>query len=104
MEKYILDANGNPVPADLDTWAKWYETNRESRRVALDEFDNIRVSTVFLALNHNWGDGPPLLFETMVFGGKMDEYMRRYSTRKEAENGHKEVVSMVKQYLAIGKK
>lgn len=28
-----------------------------------------RVSTVWLGLDHNWGGGEPLLFETMSFGG-----------------------------------
>ena len=31
---------------------------------------NVRVSTIFLGLDHNvFGDRPPELFETMVFGG-----------------------------------
>jgi hypothetical protein len=27
------------------------------------------VSTVFLAMDHQWGEGLPLLFETVVLGG-----------------------------------
>lgn len=54
------------------------------------------VSTVWLGLDHGWGDGKPLIFETMVFGGSMaDELCQRYSTEAEAEAGHREVVATV---------
>lgn len=55
------------------------------------------VSTVFLGLDHQYGDGPPLLFETMVFGGPLDHEMNRYSTWNEAEKGHQEMVERVSQ-------
>lgn len=29
----------------------------------------VNVSTVFLAIDHAFGDGPPVLYETMIFGG-----------------------------------
>lgn len=54
------------------------------------------VSTVWLGLNHNWGDGPPLIFETMVFsrvGGWSDDlYIERYSTIRQARDGHNRIV------------
>lgn len=47
------------------------------------------VSTVFLGCDHNWsGEGPPVLFETMVFGGPLDEEQVRYCTLAEARAGH----------------
>jgi hypothetical protein len=52
----------------------------------------VRVSTVFLVMNHNHFGGPPILFETMVFGGPMDQEQRRCSTWAEAEAQHWEVV------------
>jgi hypothetical protein len=66
------------------------------RRVARDEFDGIMVSTVFLVLNHAFGDGPPLWFETMVFGGADDQYCDRYHTWADAEAGHAAVVAKLK--------
>jgi hypothetical protein len=53
-------------------------------RVARDEFivdgADVLVSTVFLAIDHNFGrDGEPVLFETMVFRGEEREQYR-YST------------------------
>ena len=52
---------------------------------------------VFLGLDHSFGSGPPLLFETMVFGGPLDEEMDRYTTWDEAEAGHKAMVKRVQE-------
>ena len=55
----------------------------DERKVANDEVGNYRVSTVCLVIDHNWGGGPPLIFETMIFGdGPLDKWQRRYSTPK----------------------
>jgi hypothetical protein len=61
---YILDDAGNPVPCDdLQQWAQWYETANAKRIVAQDDVaDGVKVSTVFLGLDHNYGEGPPLLY------------------------------------------
>ena len=60
------------------------------------------VSTVWLGLDHNYlGDGPPLIFETMVFRGKgrdrraVDSILRRYTTKEEALGGHAETLKTV---------
>ena len=69
-----------------------------SQKVCTDEFlsgsERIQVSTAFLlGVNHRWmNDAEPLLFETMVFGGTMDQAQWRYSTWEQAEAGHQEVV------------
>ena len=62
--------------------------------------DGVTISTVFLGLDHAWGDGPPLLFETMIFGGSHDQYQERYSSKKEALAGHKQAVAMVEREQA----
>jgi len=94
--KYILEGHKAVRCDSLFEWAKWYET--ADRHVAkTDISDEVNVSTVFLGLNHNYGDGEPILFETMVFGGKHDEEMERYSTWEEAEEGHKRWVDKFKQ-------
>lgn len=56
---------------------------------------DVRVSTVFLGLDHRFGDGPPLLFETMAFVGHDDVGMERYSTWQEAEEGHARWVAKI---------
>lgn len=85
-DKYILEGR-TPVPADLMTWARWYET--ADRTVAKSAVGPYRVSTVFLGLNHAFGDGPPLIFETMVFGPDSDDvWCERCSTWDQAEAQH----------------
>lgn len=93
--KYYILRNRKPVTVDDPLeWARRF-ANMAERRVAEDvikqpEHDPVRVSTVFLGIDHNWSDeGPPLLFETMVFGGPLDQTMYRYSTWEEAVAGHK---------------
>ena len=95
VKKFILDEDRNPVPTeDTIAWALWYENANEQRLVAhtnVNEF--VSVSTVFLGLNYQFGDGPPILFETRVYGGDEDGYQRRYATWEEAEAGHKEALA-----------
>lgn len=91
MSHYVLDGH-EPVLVDLLTWASWFE--KAERRVAEDELpDGVRVSTVFLGLDHGLG-GSVELFETMVFGGEHDGYQARYVTWDQAESGHREAVAM----------
>jgi hypothetical protein len=95
--RYIL-VGQTPVPEpNLETWAIWFET--ADRIVARDEVGASLVSTVFLGLDHSFGKGPPILFETMVFtdgDGGADE--RRCSTWAEAETQHREVVEQLKRW------
>jgi len=94
-DKYILDGK-TPVPVDLMTWARWFET--ADRSVAQTIVGNKRVSTVFLGIDHRFGDGPPLLFETMIFNGPDDgEYQERCSTWEEAEAMHERAVHVAQQ-------
>lgn len=94
-DKYILDGH-EPKPVDLMTWARWFESNRDTRHVAVTDHPLGKVSTVFLGLDHSFGArGAPLLFETMVFGGAMDGEMDRYATWDEAEAGHAAMVARV---------
>ncbi len=93
MINYIL--NGHEVVGEPDVlaWGKWFES--ADRAVDKTEKDDVKVSTVFLGLDHNFEGGVPLLFETMVFGGSLDQDMERYSTWEEAERGHKEMCEKV---------
>jgi hypothetical protein len=107
---YILDQDGNPVPVeDVRDWGEWFEANTEARIVARDRdeggvYKEIWVSTVFLGLDHNYfDDGPPLLFETMVFGGPLEGQCDRYSTRAEALAGHQAMCRQVKEAISNGR-
>lgn len=70
------------------------------RRVALTEIGSVQISTVFLGLNHAWDDGPPMLFETMVFGGPLSDEQDRCSTYDEAEAMHERMCERVRQSIA----
>lgn len=66
------------------------------RHVALSMQGDVRVSTVFLGLDHSFREsGPPILFETMAFIGHEAAGQERYSTWEEAEAGHARWVAQV---------
>jgi hypothetical protein len=57
-----------------------------------------RVSTVFLGLDHRFGtEGPPILFETMIFCSNkdVDGYQMRCSTWEEAERMHRVALAVL---------
>lgn len=103
--KYILDGKTPKPIHDLIAWAKWFE-NGENRRVAEKyigvffcgfQIDTIRVSTIFLGMDHNFLQiGPPVLFETMIFGGPRDGWQERCCTWEEAEKMHEEAIGIAK--------
>jgi len=74
-----------------------------NKRVGDTNVGELRVSTVWLGLNHAFGPGPPLIFETMVFGlDDGEELMFRYSTLEEAEAGHLRVVNRLVALEKLG--
>jgi len=93
MTELYFDRGGNPV--EMMEWARLHADDN-IKRVALEEREGISVSTVWLGLNHRLGgDGPPLIFETMIFGGDHDQDQWRYATEAEALEGHAEAVASV---------
>lgn len=93
---YIYDEAGKPVVTDATTMAKWLTNDR--RRLAWDEIGSLKVSTVFLGINHQWEEGPPVLWETMVFGlsDDADEIQVRYTSQAAALIGHHRVCAKVR--------
>jgi len=57
----------------------------------------VSISTVWLGLDHSWWGGPPIIFETMIFGGAHDEAQWRYATHLEAIQGHADAVALVRR-------
>jgi len=82
---YRLDQNHIPVPVESALEMQWV-------RVAYTKLLGVWVSTVFLALDHCWDSGHPVLFETMIFGGLLDQEQYRYHTWEEAVVGHRRAV------------
>ena len=75
----------------------WYKRkNPLSTQLFKSNFGEVDVSTIFMAMDHSFGDdGEPILFETMVFGGEHDNYQERYHTYDRAEEGHRRICEMV---------
>lgn len=98
---YLLNDDHTYRPCTLSEWSEQFEKMREKKRIAYDEINDCRVSTVWLGIDHNhFGyltEGAPLLFETMVFKGDTsnDIYMDRYSTSEQAKAGHKKALEWV---------
>lgn len=94
-DMYVLDGDKSiRLASSIEEWGD----NRKDGawRVALDEIDGARVSTVFLGIDHRYLEPRPVLFETMVFGGPLDGEMDRCSTWDEAEQMHANMLRRVR--------
>lgn len=95
---YILVGKEHKVVSLLE-WAEFMENG--DRAVAKTQIGVVSISTVFLGIDHGWGEGEPVLYETMIFGGDFDSYQTRSCTWEEAEEAHKEAVSLVVQRMSL---
>lgn len=101
MYDMYYDINGQPI-----TEEEWFYSRRtfSNRRIALTASHGIRVSTVWLGLDHafDFGRRPhvPIIFETMVFGIDNNDNMWRYATLHDARKGHWEVCA---QFLPLAR-
>ncbi len=85
------------------TWANFLENNHTKRIVKKDDIGDMHISTIFIGLDHGFSlldekemdDYKPLIFETMVFKNNGGIYCDRYSTWKEAEEGHQKAIDWV---------
>jgi hypothetical protein len=96
---YILDEHGEPkVERDGQVWSDWFQTD-ERRLLRQQEWHNedgrkIGVSTVFLGMDHSFGEMPrPLLWETMAFVDGEGEEQIRWTSREAAIEGHNHLVA-----------
>lgn len=98
---YVLEGH-TPRPVTVDEYMDWRRSlgEKDVVHVGDDTIGEVRVSTVFLGMDHNhWLEGPPILFETMIFGGDHDDYQKRYETWGRAEAGHAYALELVKMNL-----
>lgn len=81
---------------DDDHWARQWaaDTDGMARRVIAKTYaEAFTVSTVFLTVDHAFGGGPPILFESMIFGGgATDDDCERATTCRGAERLHRRMV------------
>lgn len=85
---FFYNIDGEPL-------TEWQDISEAlgNRWQIVDEIDGWTVSTVFLTINHNFHEGPPMLFETMIFDAEGSSVSsNRYATKEEAEAGHKKIV------------
>lgn len=117
---FYYDRKGQPI-WNTSEWADLFE-DTANKRVARDVLPvpgvpagEAFVSTVWLGIDHSFGDGPPLIFETMVFSGTVESnvfgrrvrHMRnvgniqlRYHTEAEALAGHADVLARCLEFIA----
>ena len=61
------------------------------------------VSTVDLGIDHSFGLGKPLYYETMIFSDNKENpfeyYQERYTTKEEAIKGHLQAIEFVKDFF-----
>ena len=96
-EQYFVLEGTRVRAVDFMEWAFWMEANRSKRIIQQEWIGGCLVSTVFLGINHNFLDGPPLLFETMIFHGKHDGYTARCTNWFEAHHEHAKAKLLVLQ-------
>ena len=95
---HYYNIHGQAISADqwvgrdrrADPESDWAKAHRKT------SVEDSEVSTVWLGIDHQYGDGPPLIFESMVFGGGLDQEQVRYSTLAEAHAGHDALVERVR--------
>ena len=106
---YKLDDENRVVSADdsADLFA-WLDARRSAAgqehptatlQIAYDLWGDHPdcVSTVFLGVDYGFGEGPPLVFETMLFtDDERDSSIWRYSSWNEALLGHEAVIEAVR--------
>lgn len=90
---YVLRGRDVVAVNSLEEWSRSF--NYDGRHVGRTQVLDFEVSTVFLGIDRGYED--LMIFETLVFGGKLDGYMWRYSTYEEAERGHQAAVSAVQE-------
>jgi hypothetical protein len=110
----ILNDAHEVVPFELERssqWSDWMELALKNERRVIERtiIGKALVSTVFLGINHSFGESKPLWFETMVFkanaGQRFKEFdcerfpQTRYTTWDEAKAGHAAMVDRVQEAL-----
>lgn len=91
---YVLEGKETRPAKSLKDFGARFE--RLNRIVAQETINGYFISTVFLGLDHNFGLGRPILFETMIFNEDGDdEYQVRCSTYDEAVTEHRIAVGKV---------
>ena len=100
-ERYILKDGLAVQCPDLMEWGAWMEAHR-SKSQKIFKISGLRLSTVFLGLDHSFGLGEPLLWETMLFNDDLGESegQWRFTFQGEAYEFHDAKVKELKALLS----
>lgn len=91
-----VDKEGRPIPPE--EWGRLHEDD-SYRVIGYTEIPGgSAVSTVWVGINMFFMKPgvQPLIFETMIFGGPLDEQQWRYATERSAKLGHIDAVRMAR--------
>ena len=90
----LYNRKGEPIT--LEEFGKLHE-DWDYKVVAKTDIDGTRVSTVWLGINYRFlNDGPPLIFETMIFDNPLfEDFQLRYATEAEAISSHNQIVAAI---------
>lgn len=96
-QRYYILVDKAPKKVSMEEYRLWDQPQgiNSPRKLWRTEYGDIQVSTVFLMMDHGWGEGDPVLFETMVFGGALDDEQERYTSYDAAELGHTKMCERV---------
>lgn len=100
FKRKIQYADYYGLPITLNQWSLSRELGDPN--IEKDRINGYRISTVWLGLNHGWGDCLQI-FETMIFEDTengdcaFDTYQERYSTLEEAREGHQRACKFVRE-------
>jgi hypothetical protein len=97
MDFYILDEQDRPLLVNQTEYDRWHKSLPDDIMktsfgftLARDETKGVCVSTVYLGMDHGYGEGLPVLWETMVFtDDERDGYSERATSRSEALESHR---------------
>lgn len=112
LGKHWILVDDEPKAVGMFDWICWLEMEEtedgldprilERHEVMSPGGRIFTISTVFLALDHNfYPGGPPLLFETMIFdwerrkSERWSHWQQRYSTAAQARAGHMKAMEAV---------
>jgi hypothetical protein len=102
MDYYILNDDHSVTSIPQEEYFELMQTDPEkysiTQHIRHTNYKGIRVSTIFMALDHSFNEGPPVLFESMVFYKDKkqtkeyyDQYQTRYTSYNDAIEGHRDI-------------
>jgi hypothetical protein len=94
------DKAGQPITRDEWAALRYDPDGKVSdyARIGFDTIGDVEVSTVWLGIDHAFTlGGPPVIYETMIFGGEFDQDMLRCRTEDVALHNHREAVDNIRR-------